>query len=166
MPEPVQDAVLAAHRALYDAVEAGDADLMTALWSGDPETSCVHPGAPILHGTPEIVRSWLVLMAQIGYIQFFLTDVEVTTLPLGSTEPDTAIVTCTESILTNDPFADEATSSGPPDPTSFGSSTAQSTSILVRGGASRSRGGGSAGDWTFWLRHASPVVPPDDIEEY
>ena len=69
MPDAVVSSVLTAHRALYDAVEAGDADLMTALWSDDPETSCVHPGAPILHGTSEIVRSWLVLMAQIGYIQ-------------------------------------------------------------------------------------------------
>ena len=84
------ESALAAHRALYDAVESGDADLMTSLWSEDAGTSCVHPGAPILHGTPDVVRSWLVLMSQIGYIQFFLTDVEVTTLPLGSDEPDTA----------------------------------------------------------------------------
>ncbi len=171
MPDAVVSSVLTAHRALYDAVEAGDADLMTALWSDDPETSCVHPGAPILHGTSEIVRSWLVLMAQIGYIQFFLTDIEVTTLPLGSAEPDTAVVTCTESILTNDPFVDDTAEAGPPDPTSFGSATAQSTSILVRDAGAGPSGAGSAGtasagDWTFWLRHASPVVPPDDIEEH
>lgn len=160
MTDPVTDSVLTAHRSLFDAVEAGDADLMTALWSDDPETSCVHPGAPILHGTAEIVRSWLVLMAQIGYIQFFLTDVEVTTLPLGSIEPDTAIVTCTESILTNDPFVDEAAQPGPADPTSFGSATAQSTTILVRRGTA-----GTAGDWTVWLRHASPVISPDDLTD-
>ncbi|MGJ9422124.1 nuclear transport factor 2 family protein [Aeromicrobium sp. CF3.5] len=166
MADGAADSVLTAHRALYDAVEAGDADLMTALWSDDPETSCVHPGAPILHGTSEIVRSWLVLMAQIGYIQFFLTDIEITTLPLGSAEPDTAVVTCTESILTNAPSVDEDAEPGPSDPTSFGAATAQSTSILVRHGESGSASAGSAGDWTFWLRHASPVVPPEDIEEY
>jgi hypothetical protein len=143
---------LDAHRALYDAVESGDADLMTALWADDPQTSCVHPGAPILRGSAEIVRSWVVLMSQIGYIQFFLTDVQVTTLPLGSAEPDTAVVSCTESILSGDPDDPDGTADG----TSFGAATAQSTSILVRDGSG----------WKFWLRHASPVaVSLDEIEE-
>ncbi len=146
------EAVLAAHRALYDAVESGDADLMSALWVDDPETSCVHPGAPILRGTSEIVRSWVVLMAQIGYIQFFLTDVEVTTLPLGSAAPETAVVSCTENILSGDPDQPGGISAA----TSFGAATAQSTSILVR----------HAAGWQFWLRHASPVmVSMDEIEE-
>lgn len=152
------ESALAAHRALYDAVESGDADLMTSLWSEDAGTSCVHPGAPILHGTPDVVRSWLVLMSQIGYIQFFLTDVEVTTLPLGSDDPDTAVVTCTESIL-SDPQPETAGDLEPPDPTSFGAATAQSTSILVR---DVDAGAG----WKFWLRHASAVaVTLDEIEE-
>ncbi len=148
--------VLAAHRALYDAVEAGDADLMSALWVDDPETSCVHPGAPILRGTSDVVRSWVVLMAQIGYIQFFLTDVQVTTLPLGSDAPETAVVSCTENILSGDPDQPGGILAA----TSFGAATAQSTSILVRHGAG----------WQFWLRHASPVppalsAPVDGIEE-
>ncbi len=137
-------AVLAAHRALYDAVETGDADLMTALWVDDPETSCVHPGAPMLHGTAEVVRSWIVLMAHVGYIQFFLTDVEVTMLPDASGNPATAVVTCTESILSGAPDDPSGLSSA----TSFGAGTAISTSILINDGSG----------WRFWLRHASPVV--------
>lgn len=148
-------AVLAAHRALYDAVESGDADLMESLWIDDGDTSCVHPGAPILRGTSDVVRSWLVLMAQIGYIQFFLTDVEVTTLPPGSDAPETAVVTCTENILSGDQSGELSSVQ------SFGAGTALSTSILVRDGAG----------WKFWLRHASPVPvsmdlgPLDESEE-
>lgn len=158
----MSETALAVHRALYDAVEGGDADLMTALWVDDPDTSCVHPGAPILRGTSDVVRSWVVLMSQIGYIQFFLTDVEVTTLPPGSDTPGTAVVTCTESILSGDPDQPGGILAA----TSFGAATAQSTSILVRGGNSESGGG-----WKFWLRHASPVPPPlaaafDDLEEH
>lgn len=153
-------AVLAAHRALYDAVEGGDADLMTALWADDAQTSCVHPGAPVLRGTPAIVRSWIVLMAQIGYIQFFLTDVEVITLPPGAESPRTAVVTCTESILSEDPDEPRGIAAA----TSFGAATAQSTSVLVRDANA------SGESWKFWLRHASPVLPPfsaspDEIDE-
>ena len=148
--------VLDAHRALYDAVEAGDADLMISLWADDPDVSCVHPGAPILRGSSEVVRSWVVLMSQIGYIQFFLTDVEVATLPPGADQPTTAVVTCTESILSGDPDVADPISAE----RSFGAATAQSTSILVR----------DESGWKFWLRHASPVPPElfgslDDIEE-
>ncbi len=138
-----EDAVLAAHRALYDAVETGDADLMTALWVDDPETTCVHPGAPMLRGSAEVVRSWIVLMAHVGYIQFFLTDVEVTLMPNPGGEPTTAVVTCTESILSGAP----GDPSGLSATTSFGAGTAISTSILVRDGSG----------WRFWLRHASPI---------
>ncbi len=143
--------VLAAHRALYDAVETGDADLMTALWVDDPDTSCVHPGAPMLRGTADVVRSWIVLMAHVGYIQFFLTDVEVTLLPAAEGTPTTAVVTCTESVLSGQPGDSEGLSAA----TSFGAGTAISTSILVRDGSG----------WKFWLRHASPVATMSDEGE-
>lgn len=137
--------VLAAHRALYDAVETGDADLMEALWVDDTDTTCVHPGAPMLRGTSDVVRSWVVLMAHVGYIQFFLTDVEVTVLPAAQGEPTTAVVTCTESVLAGDASDPSGLSSA----TSFGAGTAISTSILLK----------DAGGWRFWARHASPVDP-------
>lgn len=150
-----ESTVLAAHRALYDAVESGDADLMTSLWIDDVDTTCIHPGAPILRGTSEVVRSWLVLMAHVGYIQFFLTDVEVAILPGPADGPTTAVVTCTENILSGDAGdADGLTSS-------FGSGTAISTSVLVRDGRPTTGGG-----WKFWARHASPApIDPDTIDE-
>jgi len=134
--------VLATHRAFYDAVETGDLDLMASLWVDDAETSCIHPGAEQLRGTEAVLRSWTLLMANVGYIQFFLTDVSVATLPTDAEDPDTAVVTCTENIL-----SDEGTASVE----SFAGGKAVCTSVLVRDRSGR-------GGWRFWSRHASPVL--------
>lgn len=130
---------LTIHRAFYDAVEAGDVDLMATLWVDDPRTSCVHPGALPLRGTSQVLRSWTVLMANVGYIQFFLTDIEVDLLPHGSDDPDTAVVQCTENILSG---------VGMTSPDAFSGGKAVCTSILVRTGAG----------WKIWSRHASPIA--------
>jgi hypothetical protein len=140
--------VLSTHRAFYDAIETGDLDLMASLWVEDEETSCIHPGAEQLKGTEAVLRSWTVLMANVGYIQFFLTDVAVTTMPPGSAHPDAAVVTCTENILSGEGMASE----------SFAGGKAVCTSILVRDRA-------GTGGWRFWSRHASPVLDIDVAEE-
>lgn len=129
---------LTSHRLFYDAVETGDVDLMASLWVDDADTSCVHPGAVPLRGTAQVLRSWTVLMANVGYIQFFLTDVEVTTFPRGDAEPTTAVVTCTENILSGEALSVEAFSGG----------KLVCTSILVK----------EPGGWKFWSRHASPIA--------
>jgi hypothetical protein len=130
---------LTAHRSFYDAVESGDVDLMASLWVDDPGTSCVHPGAPPLRGTTHVLRSWTVLMASVDYVQFFLTDVEVVLLPRGSDDPQTAVVVCTENILSAEQMASAD---------AFAGGRAVCTSILVRAG----------GGWKFWSRHASPIA--------
>lgn len=147
----MSDAALAVHRAFYDAVETGDVDLMASLWADDPHTSCVHPGALPLRGTSQVLRSWTVLMANVGYIQFFLTDVEVQLFPPGSDDPTLAMIVCTENILSAE---------GMSSPEAFRGGKAVCTSILVR---NRS-GGRTAGDWKFWSRHASPIaeLPGED----
>ena len=131
--------VRAAHRALYDAVESGDLDLMTSLWVDDVGTTCIHPGAAPLHGTGPIVRSWTVLMAGVSYIQFFLTDVEVTLLPPEN--PTAAIVVCTENILSAADSIEE-----------FNGGKAICTAVLVK----------HHGQWRYWARHASPLLGPED----
>lgn len=145
--------VLAVHRAFYDAVETGDLDLMRSLWVDDPATSCVHPGAEPLRGTGPVLRSWTLLMANVGYIQFFLTDIDVTLLPAGGTasESAVAVVTCTENILSDQGMEESVES--------FTGGKAVCTSILVR------RAG--AEPWRLWSRHASPVldIDPDAPEE-
>jgi ketosteroid isomerase-like protein len=130
---------LVTHRAFYDAVESGDVDLMASLWVDDPGTSCVHPHAAPLRGTSQVLRSWTVLMANVDYIQFFLTDIDVVLLPRGAEDPDTAVVVCTENILSGEQLAS---------PDAFAGGRAVCTSILVRVG----------GGWKLWSRHASPIA--------
>jgi hypothetical protein len=134
----VNDA-LAVHRAFYDAVETADVDLMASLWIDDPETSCIHPGAVPLRGTAQILRSWTVLMANVGYIQFFLTDIAVAYFPRGSDEPASVAVTCTENILSGEGLVSAE---------AFAGGKALCTSILVQ----------ESGGWKFWSRHASPIA--------
>ena len=131
---------LEVHRLFYDAVETGDVDLMASLWVDDPATSCVHLGTMPLRGTAQVLRSWTVVMAGVGYIQFFLTDVEVVTLPRGASDPDTAVITCTENVLSAEGLALDAEA--------FAGGKAVSTSIVVRVG----------GGWKIWSRHASPIA--------
>ncbi|MFT4187713.1 MAG: nuclear transport factor 2 family protein [Aeromicrobium sp.] len=134
--------LLAAHRALYEAVESGDVDLMASLWVSAPDTTCTHPGTTPLRGTPAILRSWTALMATSGYVQFFLTDVQSTLL-----DPVTAVVTCTENILSGQ---------GLDDAESFAGGRVASTSVLLR----------RRGRWQFHSRHASPLIDFDaDLEE-
>ena len=91
------DAVAAVNTALYEAFETADVDRMAAVWDElDPDAVvCVHPGWPMLRGRSQVLRSWSAVMAGTEYVQFFLTDVHV------SVEGDTAVVTCTENILTS-----------------------------------------------------------------
>ena len=88
--------VEAVNTAFYEAFETADLDTMQDLWLDDPETLCVHPGALPVRGTGPISRSWALIMANTPYIQFFLTDVEVS---LRGEPADVASVTCTENVL-------------------------------------------------------------------
>jgi uncharacterized protein (TIGR02246 family) len=85
-----------ANTALYEALESADVDRMAAVWDDvDPDALvCVHPGWPMLRGRSHVLRSFSAIMASTPYIQFFLTDVDV------RVAGDTAVVTCTENILT------------------------------------------------------------------
>lgn len=111
-----------ANTAFYEALEQGDFDELSALWLTpadlgvdeeyhDPaETgvvSCVHPGWPVLTGRGEVLRSYALIMANTEYIQFFLTDVHV------SVTGDTALVTCTENILSGGPAPEDSDELGP-----------------------------------------------------
>lgn len=139
-PEPTEDragdraAVEAANAEFYAAFERADIDAMTALWLDGPGTLCIHPGAAPLQGEGAINRSWALIMANVEYIQFVLTDLAVD-LPA----PDVASVTCTENVLT----ADESTNAQ-----TFLGGKAVATNVFVR----------REGRWRLWIHHASPVV--------
>jgi ketosteroid isomerase-like protein len=135
-----REQVEALNSAFYEAFESADLDAMYALWLDHPETLCVHPGAMPVRGTPSINRSWALIMANTPYIQFFLTDVEVSVLD------DTASVTCTENVLT----ADERTG-----PDSFGGAKAVATNVFVR----------TPEGWRLWIHHASPVLSGENHDD-
>lgn len=143
--------VLQAHRSFYDAVESADVDLMANLWAQSEHTACVHPGAPPVRGTAAVLRSWTMLMANVGYIQFFLTDIDVMTFPPGAEAPHTAVITCTENILSGEELGSAA---------SFAGGKAIATSMLVRDPAP-----GSGHAWKIWLRHASAASDLTRTEE-
>ena len=123
--------VLAVNEAFYSAVEAGDLDGLMELWCQHGATLCLHPGAAPIHGTSAVMRSWALIMANTDYIQFFLTDVQVTVAG------DTAAVTCTENVL-----------------------TAEGSSEVLRGGRAQALNvfTRAQGGWRMWIHQAAPVV--------
>lgn len=128
-------AVEAANAEFYAAFEASDLGRMRNVWLDDDSASCVHPGWRVLHGTSRIMRSWAVIFANTPYIQFFLTDVDVTVFG------DVAVVRCVEGILTSLADAD-------------GNASVAATNVFVR------RDGG----WRLWLHHGSPVVQQEESD--
>jgi ketosteroid isomerase-like protein len=124
------DAVTAANAALYEAFETADVERMSRLWDdADPESLvCVHPGWPALRGRKEVLRSWSAVMARTDFVQFVLSDLRV------SIEGDTAVVTCTENVLT--------------------SVSDMSGGAIVATNVFRRRPGG----WRLQVHHGSPVL--------
>jgi ketosteroid isomerase-like protein len=124
--------VEAVNAAFYAAFETADLDAMRDLWLDDEGSVCIHPGALPVRGAGPVNRSWALVMASTTYIQFFLTDLEV------SLRDDVATLTCTENVLTGDDRHG---------PDVFGGARALATNVYIR----------SADGWRLWLRHASPV---------
>jgi uncharacterized protein (TIGR02246 family) len=126
-------AVAAANAEFYAAFEACDLARMRNVWVDDDTASCVHPGWRMLRGTSRIMRSWAVIFANTPYIQFFLTDDDVTV------HGEVAVVRCVENILTS--VGDTS-----------GDASVAATNVFVR----------RDGDWRLWLHHGSPVAQTED----
>ncbi|MEU5220201.1 nuclear transport factor 2 family protein [Streptomyces sp. NPDC020807] len=135
-------AVEAANTAFYEAMERGDFEAVSHLWLDDGATpiTCVHPGWPVLTGRGEVLRSYALIMANTEYIQFFLTDLRI------SLAGSTAIVTCTENILSGGPAEDGA---------ELGPLVGQ---LVVATNVFRDTPDG----WRIWSHHASPVIADTD----
>ncbi len=139
-------AVERANQAFYDAIEHSNLDELEAVVLTGPlaETvSTVHPGWPVLRGRGEVMRSYALIMANTEYIQFFLTDVKV------AVDGDTAVVTCTENILTGGP-AEEDGSTG-----SLVGGLVVTTNVFRR----------TAEGWRLWAHHGSPVLAEEEDED-
>ncbi|MFC5803007.1 nuclear transport factor 2 family protein [Streptomyces formicae] len=140
------EAVEEANTAFYEAMERGDFDGISELWldaEGGDDISCVHPGWPVLSGRGEVLRSYALIMSHTEYIQFFLTDVRV------SVAGDTAVVTCTENILSGGP-AEEAGELGP-----LVGQLVVATNVFRR----------TPDGWRIWSHHGSPVLAESDEEQ-
>jgi ketosteroid isomerase-like protein len=145
-----------ANTAFYEAMERGDFEELSSLWLAPLGTadddiederaviSCVHPGWPVLNGRGEVLRSYALIMANTEYIQFFLTDVHV------SVVGDTALVTCTENILSGGPAPDDSDELGP-----LVGQLVVATNVFRR----------TVDGWKLWSHHASPVLAESGEEE-
>lgn len=132
-------AVETANGLFYKAIETGDLDLLQALWAESADVVCIHPGWPMIRGRDRVLRSWAVIMANTEWIEFFLTDVEV------SVDGRTAWVTCVENVLDSGP--DEGQLAG-----SLGRSARIVALNLFRA---------TPDGWRIVAHHASPVLVPD-----
>ncbi|MEW2081981.1 MULTISPECIES: nuclear transport factor 2 family protein [unclassified Streptomyces] len=131
-----------ANTTFYETMERGDFEELSGLWLED-DISCIHPGWPVLSGRGEVLRSYALIMANTEYIQFFLTDVTV------SLAGDTALVTCTENILSGGP-AEESGALGP-----LVGQLVVATNVFRR----------TSDGWKIWSHHGSPVLTESDDEE-
>jgi ketosteroid isomerase-like protein len=139
-------AVEAANQAFYDAVETSDLDALENVVLTGPlaeSVTVVHPGWPVLRGRREVMRSYALIMANTEYIHFFLPDVEF------AFDGDTALVTCTENILTGGPAEAD------------GSAGALVGGLVVATNVFRRTSDG----WRLWVHHGSPVLADDDEDD-
>ena len=158
-PHTDVEQVEAANTAFYEALERGDFEEVASAWLTpadlgvdeeyhDPAdagvVSCVHPGWPVLTGRGEVLRSYTLIMANTDYIQFFLTDVHV------SVTGDTAVVTCTENILSGGPAPAEGEELGP-----LVGQLVVATNVYRR----------TPSGWKLWSHHASPVLAEEEDDE-
>ncbi|MEU7282995.1 nuclear transport factor 2 family protein [Streptomyces sp. NPDC045431] len=139
------EAVELANTAFYEAMERGDFETISDLWLDEAYggISCVHPGWPVLSGRGEVLRSYALIMANTEYIQFFLTDVKV------SVAGETALVTCTENILSGGP-AEDGAELGP-----LVGQLVVATNVFRR----------TPDGWRIWAHHGSPVLAESGDED-
>lgn len=122
--------VLDANRRFYEALERLDMDAMDACWADDDAVGCVHPGGPWLRGRDAVMAGWEAIMANTGYMELEVADVEV------AVDDPVARVTCVERITAR---AGEGASA---------TAEVAATNLFVLG----------AMGWRIVLHHASPVV--------
>ena len=126
--------VHAANSAFYAALEARDLDAMSEVWEHADRIVVTHPGWPMLRGWARVAGSWDAIFRNTGYIQFVLTDEQVTVVG------DSAWVTLDENILQS---AGESDLSG---------SKATTINVFVRDDAAPPE------RWRMVVHHASPVA--------
>lgn len=128
--------VRAANSAFYAALEARDLDAMADVWEHSDRIVVTHPGWPMLRGWARVAGSWDAIFRNTGYIQFVLTDEEVTVVG------DAAWITLDENILQSASSDD------------LSGSKATTVNLFVRSHVS----GADGDNWKMVVHHASPVA--------
>ena len=129
----------AANAAFYAALETCDLDAMSDVWEHSDRVTVTHPGWPTIRGWSKVSASWSAIFRNTGYIQFVLTDEEV------SLHGDTAWVTLDENIIQS--VDDEPVAEGDLAPLAGARATA--INVFVR----ESPDGG----WAMVAHHSAPV---------
>jgi len=140
--QEIEERVAAANADFYQAIETGDIDLMARVWAEEdqaPDLVCVNPGWPMLRGRAEIMRAWSLVMANIPYIQYVLTETRV------GVSGDIAIVTCEENVLTAEDDKPGFVAGG----------RVVTTNLFVE----------TEQGWRMWSHHASPVMLQEEDDE-
>ncbi|MDS1271917.1 nuclear transport factor 2 family protein [Lipingzhangella sp. LS1_29] len=140
--QEILERVAEANADFYHAIETGDLDLMERVWAHEeqaPDLVCVNPGWTLLRGRSEILRAWALIMANVPYIQYVLTDTHV------GVSGEIAMVTCSENVLTAEDDSPGFVAGG----------QVVTTNLFVRVGQS----------WRLWSHHASPVMTDEDGDE-
>ncbi len=103
------------------------------MWEHSDRIVVTHPGWPMLRGWARVAESWDAIFRNTGYIQFVLTDEQVTVAG------DSAWVTLDENILQSARQTEAADE--------LSGSKATSVNVFVRDRA----------EWKMVVHHASPV---------
>ncbi|GAB3211328.1 nuclear transport factor 2 family protein [Marinactinospora thermotolerans] len=138
----IAERVAEANAEFYQAIETGDIDLMRRVWAEEdqaPDLVCVNPGWPLLRGRAEILRAWSLIMANVPYIQYVLTETHI------GVNGDIAMVTCGENVLTAEDDSPGFVAGG----------QVVTTNLFIR----------TAQGWRLWSHHASPVLLEEDDED-
>jgi ketosteroid isomerase-like protein len=133
----VEEEVAEANLAFYGAFEARDLGAMGEVWEQSGRVAVTHPGWPTLRGFEKVLSSWRAIFANTPYIQFFLTDEEVTV------DGDVAWISLYENILQEVPGSgDEGRQP------ELGDSRVAATNVFCR----------TDGRWRMVIHHGSPVA--------
>ncbi|NYI05680.1 nuclear transport factor 2 family protein [Allostreptomyces psammosilenae] len=170
-------AIEAVNVAFYDAVERGDLAALSDLWLDGEDAdsvSCVHPGWPLIRGRSSVLRAYALIMANTEYIQYFITDTEI------RVAGDTALLTCTENVLSGASEEEIAELTGEGNGSEDADELAEGLGgLLDAGGPEEAEGpgplvGGMAvattvlrrtdAGWRVWAHHGSPVMVGEDDE--
>jgi ketosteroid isomerase-like protein len=92
VPTPLEDAVLAANRAFYNAFLERDPHAMEQIWAVEHPASCIHPGWAPLLGRENVMASWRAILGSPEAPRIEVTDPKV--VVLGGA----GLVTCVEHI--------------------------------------------------------------------